>query len=777
MTHIYDRVIVLVTKPPHERQASELEEAVPWFKKKAEKLFKDVQNQIIRDIVKHAEFRKCKDDDVIIRQGDIGDEFFIVLNGSASVNINSNLAEEEVEAIHQKQKQEEAAVRESHTTERRLDRSLYGVHVGDVGTGKSFGELALIHPESTRNATIIANDPCDLLVVSRNLYNKTLHAFQAKEYAERQKFVQDCPLFHKWNTRYRKMAAMSLVKSTIKFEDVIVKQGMTVDGLHFVVSGQVKIRVDPSMHPHQYPQHFPVGDIADLERQKARELLRKEMNLERHRSAGKKSAYEKRTMHQQQQQEGRRSAQKALELCLMGAVDTIGDLEMGMGLNSYSQTIVCTEEATIFHLDQKNYDRLVEKRNPQTVDIMRDIVHTKLTLHFSRLTDDSIPLYRFFLYTLDEREREARDRQQQQQRQQNARGRPASTAATLTADSPWQIDNLQKGPLVNLYGPGSVFYLIRMKAKERQQKQQRANASNTHANPAFRFGQAQQTPGPLGRTQLATDNSRFLYADETSSISDGHIVNLYGYNDNAVPQINVNDGGGFPQRDYNYADGMYEDEYDEEEVDWATSDVALSNLEQRIMQWHNSLNHISAPPPTPGLPPVSPTALVGVAMGGGLGAYGNKGGGHCVVKLHRYQPVEENRPKPGNKVYVRGREKFKGLSFLGLVESVGESSSPETEKSIAKYLTASHSPQPSDRLCEINSNQMNGDELEEGSPKSLLHRRADSAGSQRRFSFTTKKSKKHQYTVEEYQELKEELRRRQKAYKSFLPQRSNTVVF
>ena len=57
---------------------------------------------------------------------------------------------------------------------------------------------------------------------------------------------------------------------------------------------------------------------------------------------------------------------------------------MVLGLPSYSQTIICTEAASIFHLDQRNYDRLVEKKNPQTVDLMRDIVHTKLTLHFSR---------------------------------------------------------------------------------------------------------------------------------------------------------------------------------------------------------------------------------------------------------------------------------------------------------------------------------------------------------------------------------------------------------
>lgn len=38
--------------------------------------------------------------------------------------------------------------------------------------------------------------------------------------------------------------------------------------------GQVKIRVDPCQHPNQYPSLYPLGNIADLEKEKARELLR-----------------------------------------------------------------------------------------------------------------------------------------------------------------------------------------------------------------------------------------------------------------------------------------------------------------------------------------------------------------------------------------------------------------------------------------------------------------------------------------------------------------------
>ena len=62
----------------------------------------------------------------------------------------------------------------------------------------------------------------------------------------------------------------------------------------------------------------------------------------------------------------------------------------------------------------------------------------------------------------------------------------------------------------------------------------------------------------LGRAPLAdnsrflADNSRFLYADETSSISDGHIVNIYGYNENAAPRIMHEDMDDFDE----YGDGV-----------------------------------------------------------------------------------------------------------------------------------------------------------------------------------------------------------------------------
>lgn len=43
-----------------------------------------------------------------------------------------------------------------------------------TAAGRSFGELALINADCVRNASIIADEITDLIVVNRDLYNRSL---------------------------------------------------------------------------------------------------------------------------------------------------------------------------------------------------------------------------------------------------------------------------------------------------------------------------------------------------------------------------------------------------------------------------------------------------------------------------------------------------------------------------------------------------------------------------------------------------------------------------
>ncbi|GFO28020.1 CAMP-dependent protein kinase regulatory subunit [Plakobranchus ocellatus] len=758
MSLLYDKVVNIINKPPDKRLDAEIEQILPWFRKRSD-LFNSLHADIVRDIVKNCRFEPITKNQVIIRQMDKGDRFYIILSGSVSIHINTTLTEEEFEDVLKTQLDEEAHCRKDK--DRVLDRNKYGIYVGKIDAGKSFGELALINADCVRNATIISDEPTDLLSVDRDLYNRSLRAFQAQEFAERKDFVAGFGMFQNWIPRYKKMMAFSLKKKVLKFEDTIVKQGAPVDGIYFIIRGQVKIRVDPSQHSQQYSNLYPLGDIAELEKEKARQLLRKEMNLVSQRTSDRRSMYVRRAMPST---DGavRKANLKPFELCLAGAIDVIGDLEVAMGLSSYSQTVVCMEESTIYHLDQRNYDRLIEKRNPAALELLRDIVHTKLTLHFSRLPEDSIPLYRFFLYQLDEKEKDAR------------RTAMAPRSKTSLGHGEANIDNLQKGPLVNMYGPGSVFYLIRKRAKEMEARRKRRNIIPA-AN--FRTGishKASPVTMALAATRgiIDTATAAAVYNNNHAATNQAHergrgvshehedypdhgppsttesMMNLYG-----PPPHETGSDQGLDEADFINGGGGagwgedYDDEF-EEGYDWASSDLALSQLEARMSQWHDSLG----------------TTIKGT----------------CVVPLHRYQVEDENRPKPGNKVYVKLRSKPKNVSFFAFQNTHDEFSSSD-EAAPKPSVQGSRSPISSMRQLEIITDTEKGNEaMSEVADRYPLESRSSqrprSTKSEPLVHEPHKQRKRKQYTKEEYLALKAELRRRQKAWISMLSGRSYTIM-
>ncbi len=64
-----------------------------------------------------------------------------------------------------------------------------------TGEGQTFGELALIHPDCVRTASIVADEKTDLVVISRDLYNRSVSKVIAREYADKMKFIDTVPLF------------------------------------------------------------------------------------------------------------------------------------------------------------------------------------------------------------------------------------------------------------------------------------------------------------------------------------------------------------------------------------------------------------------------------------------------------------------------------------------------------------------------------------------------------------------------------------------------------
>jgi len=107
--------------------------------------------------------------------------------------------------------------------------------VGDcTETGSTFGELALLNDDCIRNASVVAVERTDLMLISRALYSRCLSGWQAAEWQAKIDFVSRHPLFTHWPVKQRRSLAMCLTKETRQFGDYIVRQQNTLQSIFII---------------------------------------------------------------------------------------------------------------------------------------------------------------------------------------------------------------------------------------------------------------------------------------------------------------------------------------------------------------------------------------------------------------------------------------------------------------------------------------------------------------------------------------------------------------
>ena len=105
-----------------------------------------------------------------------------------------------------------------------------------TGAGATFGEVALFSEDCIRTASIISDDNSDLIVVDRELYNRSVKTVLQKEFEDKSNFIATSPYFHNWPPKYKKQLAMALVKESVPYENTLVKQGDPVSGIFFILT-------------------------------------------------------------------------------------------------------------------------------------------------------------------------------------------------------------------------------------------------------------------------------------------------------------------------------------------------------------------------------------------------------------------------------------------------------------------------------------------------------------------------------------------------------------
>uniref|UniRef100_T1KA67 Cyclic nucleotide-binding domain-containing protein n=1 Tax=Tetranychus urticae TaxID=32264 RepID=T1KA67_TETUR len=140
-----------------------------------------------------------KQDEIIIKQGDEGDNFYIIDEGEVEVFVNNNL-------------------------------------VTTIGEGGSFGELALIYG-TPRAATVKAKVDCKLWAIDRDTYRRILMGSTIRKRKLYEEFLNKISLFESLDKWEKLTIADALQPVTYTDGEVIVEQGQPGDDFYIIEDG------------------------------------------------------------------------------------------------------------------------------------------------------------------------------------------------------------------------------------------------------------------------------------------------------------------------------------------------------------------------------------------------------------------------------------------------------------------------------------------------------------------------------------------------------------
>ncbi|KAH9927159.1 protein kinase A regulatory subunit [Epithele typhae] len=222
---------------------SEVSSALPVFAKTEDQIRRIrasiANNFIFRDLDEEQEtgvlnaMQECKIvmDEVVIRQGDVGDYFYVVESGLLHCYIRPeplppNWASGDVSSAE------------------RLSQAgyhpVFGRKVAECREGSSFGELALMygHP---RAATVLAIEPCTLWSLDRITFRTIILSAAHRRRTMYEQFLASVDLLASLEPEERSKVADALQSRTFEDGEAVVKQGDVGDTFFFVEEGNAVV--------------------------------------------------------------------------------------------------------------------------------------------------------------------------------------------------------------------------------------------------------------------------------------------------------------------------------------------------------------------------------------------------------------------------------------------------------------------------------------------------------------------------------------------------------
>ncbi|KAI8927704.1 cyclic nucleotide-binding-like protein [Entophlyctis helioformis] len=225
-----DKDYVKVDIPKSAEQRKRIESAIH-----ANFLFKSLDEEQYVDVVNAMAEKRVVPGEEVIKQGGIGDFFYVVETGALDVFVSRN--------------------------------NQPAIKVTDYGPNGSFGELALMY-NAPRAATVIATQDSVLWALDRVTFRRILMENTSRKRRMYESFLEEVPLLVSLEPYERHKIADALESVTFSDGDVIIRQGDVGDNFYIVESGEASVTqtdengVEHFMHSVKKGDYF--GELALL---------------------------------------------------------------------------------------------------------------------------------------------------------------------------------------------------------------------------------------------------------------------------------------------------------------------------------------------------------------------------------------------------------------------------------------------------------------------------------------------------------------------------------
>ncbi|KAJ3116648.1 hypothetical protein HDU96_009101 [Phlyctochytrium bullatum] len=208
----YERVVI----PKTDEQRSRIDASI-----RSNFLFRACDEEQYADVVAAMSEKRVTPGEEVIRQGGVGDFFYVVEEGTLDVLVSRN--------------------------------GQPPIKVTDYGAGGSFGELALMY-NAPRAATVIATSDCVLWALDRVTFRRILMENTSRKRRMYEAFLEEVPLLVSLEPYERHKIADALESVVFNDGDVVIKQGDLGENFYIIESGEARVtQTDASGVEHELP--------------------------------------------------------------------------------------------------------------------------------------------------------------------------------------------------------------------------------------------------------------------------------------------------------------------------------------------------------------------------------------------------------------------------------------------------------------------------------------------------------------------------------------------